>query len=407
MKTKEVLFSMENKLLNRHFVSITILNFIVYMVYYLFTVIIAFIATKQLGASTSQAGLATGIYILGTLIARLIFGKQLEVFGRKLVLRGGAIFYLLTTLAYFIMPNIGMMYLVRFLNGFGYGVVSTATNTIVTAYIPASKRGEGINFYGLSTSLAAAIGPFIGTFMLDNLRIDFHMIIVLCSLLIAIVVIGAFVFPVKNMELNEEQLAKTKSWTIDSFIEKKALFITFIAFLMGISYASVLGFQKLYTNVIHLTEVGAYFFVVYALIITVTRPAMGRLMDAKGDKWVLYPSYLFLTLGLALLGGAMGGVSYLFSGALIGFGYGTFMSCGQAASIKGVEEHRFNTAMSTYMIGLDLGLGAGPYILGLIKDNFLGTNLQSYRELFWLAALIPLLCALMYFVKTRNNMSKR
>lgn len=407
MKTKEVLVSMENKLLNRHFVSITILNFIVYMVYYLFTVIIAFIATKQLGASTSQAGLATGIYILGTLIARLIFGKQLEVFGRKLVLRGGAIFYLLTTLAYFIMPNIGMMYLVRFLNGFGYGVVSTATNTIVTAYIPASKRGEGINFYGLSTSLAAAIGPFIGTFMLDNLRIDFHMIIVLCSLLIAIVVIGAFVFPVKNMELNEEQLAKTKSWTIDSFIEKKALFITFIAFLMGISYASVLGFQKLYTNVIHLTEVGAYFFVVYALIITVTRPAMGRLMDAKGDKWVLYPSYLFLTLGLALLGGAMGGVSYLFSGALIGFGYGTFMSCGQAASIKGVEEHRFNTAMSTYMIGLDLGLGAGPYILGLIKDNFLGTNLQSYRELFWLAALIPLLCALMYFVKTRNNMSKR
>lgn len=353
---------MENKLLNRHFVSITILNFIVYMVYYLFTVIIAFIATKQLGASTSQAGLATGIYILGTLIARLIFGKQLEVFGRKLVLRGGAIFYLLTTLAYFIMPNIGMMYLVRFLNGFGYGVVSTATNTIVTAYIPASKRGEGINFYGLSTSLAAAIGPFIGTFMLDNLRIDFHMIIVLCSLLIAIVVIGAFVFPVKNMELNEEQLAKTKSWTIDSFIEKKALFITFIAFLMGISYASVLGFQKLYTNVIHLTEVGAYFFVVYALIITVTRPAMGRLMDAKGDKWVLYPSYLFLTLGLALLGGAMGGVSYLFSGALIGFGYGTFMSCGQAASIKGVEEHRFNTAMSTYMIGLDLGLGAGPYL---------------------------------------------
>ncbi|MCC9938895.1 MFS transporter, partial [Streptococcus agalactiae] len=194
----------------------------VYMVYYLFTVIIAFIATKELGVSTSQAGLATGIYIVGTLIARLIFGKQLEVLGRKLVLRGGAIFYLLTTLAYFYMPSIGVMYLVRFLNGFGYGVVSTATNTIVTAYIPADKRGEGINFYGLSTSLAAAIGPFVGTFMLDNLHINFKMVIVLCSILIAIVVLGAFVFPVKNITLNPEQLAKSKSWTIDSFIEKKA-----------------------------------------------------------------------------------------------------------------------------------------------------------------------------------------
>lgn len=398
---------MEDKLFNKHFIGITILNFIVYMVYYLFTVIIAFIATKELGVSTSQAGLATGIYIVGTLIARLIFGKQLEVLGRKLVLRGGAIFYLLTTLAYFYMPSIGVMYLVRFLNGFGYGVVSTATNTIVTAYIPADKRGKGINFYGLSTSLAAAIGPFVGTFMLDNLHINFKMVIVLCSILIAIVVLGAFVFPVKNITLNPEQLAKSKSWTIDSFIEKKAIFITIIAFLMGISYASVLGFQKLYTTEINLMTVGAYFFIVYALVITLTRPSMGRLMDAKGDKWVLYPSYLFLTLGLALLGSAMGSVTYLLSGALIGFGYGTFMSCGQAASIKGVEEHRFNTAMSTYMIGLDLGLGAGPYILGLVKDGFLGAGVQSFRELFWIAAIIPVVCGILYFLKSSRQVETK
>ncbi|MGT2744561.1 MFS transporter [Streptococcus phocae subsp. phocae] len=396
---------MEEKLFNKHFIGITVLNFIVYMVYYLFTVIIAFIATKELGASTSQAGLATGIYILATLLARIIFGKQLEIIGRKAVLRGGAIFYLITTMAYFTMPTISTMYLVRFLNGFGYGVVSTATNTIVTAYIPARKRGEGINFYGLSTSLAAAIGPFVGTFMLDNLQIDFRMIIVLCSLLIAVVAIGSFVFPVQNITLNQAQLAKTKSWTIDSFIEKKAIFITIIAFLMGISYASVLGFQKLYTTEIGLTTVGAYFFIVYALVITVTRPAMGRLMDVKGDKWVLYPSYLFLTLGLALLGGAFGGTSYLLSGALIGFGYGTFMSCGQAASIKGVAEHRFNTAMSTYMIGLDLGLGAGPYLLGLVKDSLLGTGVESFRQLFWLAAVIPLICAVMYAIKTTRQTS--
>ncbi|HEP7391181.1 TPA: MFS transporter [Streptococcus pyogenes] len=394
---------MEEKLFNKHFVAITVINFIVYMVYYLFTVIIAFVATRELGAQTSQAGLATGIYILGTLLARLIFGKQLEVFGRRLVLRGGAIFYLLTTLAYFYMPTISMMYLVRFLNGFGYGVVSTATNTIVTAYIPACKRGEGINFYGLSTSLAAAIGPFVGTFMLDNLHIDFRMIIVLCSVLIGCVVVGAFAFPVKNMSLNAEQLAKTKSWTVDSFIEEKALFITAIAFLMGIAYASVLGFQKLYTSEIHLTAVGAYFFVVYALIITITRPAMGRLMDAKGDKWVLYPSYLFLAMGLFLLGSVSSGGSYLLSGALIGFGYGTFMSCGQAASIQGVDEHRFNTAMSTYMIGLDLGLGAGPYLLGLIKDLALGSGVASFRHLFWLAAVIPLICTLLYLLKTKTR----
>ncbi|MBL3921690.1 MFS transporter, partial [Bacteroides thetaiotaomicron] len=67
------------------------------------------------------------------------------------------------------------LYLVRFLNGFGYGTVSTATNAIVTAYIPASKKGEGINYYGLSTSLAAAVGPFLGMILLN--MTDFRFII--------------------------------------------------------------------------------------------------------------------------------------------------------------------------------------------------------------------------------------
>lgn len=394
---------MEEKLFNKHFVGITVLNFIVYMAYYLFTVLIAFIASTKLGATTGQAGLATGIYIVGTLIARLVFGKQLEVVGRKAVLRYGSIYYLLTTMAYLYMPNLGVMYLVRFLNGLGYGIVSTATNAIVTAYIPESKRGEGINFYGLSTSLAAAIGPFLGTFMLRNLGLDFRIIIWMCVIFLAIVVIGSFIFPVKNIKLTDEQLAQTKVWTIDSFIEKKAMFISIIAFLMGIAYASVIGFLTSFTGSLNLTHVGSFFFVVYAIIITLTRPSMGRLMDARGDKWVLYPSYIFLTLGLALLGATTGEFTYLLSGALIGFGYGTFMSCGQAASIKGVPEHRFNTAMSTYMIGLDLGLGVGPYILGSVKDYLQGQELAQFRELYWIAAVIPIVCLVLYFIKTTGR----
>ncbi len=152
------------KLLNKGFISITVINFIVYLVYYLLMVIIAVIAQDSLHATLGQAGLALGIYIIGTLLARLFMGKLLELIGRKQVLRYGALFYLLTTVAYMYMPSMGILYLVRFLNGFGYGTVSTATNAIVTAYIPKNKKGEGINYYGLSTSLAAGIGDLLGCY---------------------------------------------------------------------------------------------------------------------------------------------------------------------------------------------------------------------------------------------------
>ena len=108
------------KLFNAGFISITIINFIVYLVYYLLMVIIAVIAQKQLHTTLGQAGLASGIYIIGTLLARLFIGKKLEVIGRKAVLRFGALFYLVTTIAYLYIPVIPMLYLVRLLNGFAY-----------------------------------------------------------------------------------------------------------------------------------------------------------------------------------------------------------------------------------------------------------------------------------------------
>ena len=386
------------KLLNKGFISITVINFIVYLVYYLLMVIIAVIAQDSLHATLGQAGLASGIYIIGTLLARLFMGKLLELIGRKQVLRYGALFYLLTTVAYMYMPSMGILYLVRFLNGFGYGTVSTATNAIVTAYIPKNKKGEGINYYGLSTSLAAGIGPFIGRLLLNVS--NFHVIINFSIILILLTTIACFIFPVKNIELTPEHREALSKWNFDSFVEKKVLFITFIAFLMGLAYSSVLSFLSSYVKVIDLVDVSTFFFIVYAVVITLTRPSTGRIFDVKGERYVMYPSYIFLTLGLFLLSMTTSGWMLLVSGGLIGLGYGTFMSNGQAVCLQeSPSPHRIGIALSTYFIGLDLGLGVGPYVLGELR------NFMSFQQMYFLAGCIPIVCTILYMVfhKAKND----
>lgn len=379
----------EEKLFNKGFISITLINFVVYLVYYLLMVIIAVIAQDTLHASLGQAGLASGIYIIGTLFARLFMGKMLELLGRKAVLRYGALFYLITTIAYLYIPSIGILYFVRLLNGFGYGTVSTATNAIVTAYIPKSKHGEGINYYGLSTSLAAAIGPFIGMILLNTT--SFYFIISFSIVLIFLTTIACFIFPVKNIQLSVAHKASLSRWTFDSFIEKKVLFISFIAFLMGLSYSSVLSFLSSYAKVIDLVGASSFFFVVYALVITATRPMSGRIFDARGENAVMYPSFVFLTAGLLLLSVTTSGWMLLVSGGLIGLGYGTFMSNGQAICLKASpSSHRIGIALSTYFIGLDLGLGVGPYILGELR------SVLSFQGLYFIAGLIPVICIILY-----------
>lgn len=388
----------EEHLFNKNFISVTVINFAVYLVYYLLIVIIAVIAQKQLHASLAEAGLASGIYIIGTLFARLIIGKKLEIIGRKNILRYGGIAYLITTAAYLYMPNLAILFAIRLLNGFCYGMVSTATNAIVTEYIPFSKRGEGINYYGLSTSLAAAFGPLIGLLLLTYT--NFYTIIIISIILIVLSTLGSFILPVKEIEVNAEHLATMKSWKLNTFMERKVLFISFIGLLMGLAYSSVLSFLASYAEAIHLVQISSFFFLVYAGAVTLTRPMSGKMFDRFGEDSVMYPSYIFLTLGLFVLSFTTVGWQLLGSGVLVGLGYGTFMSNGQAVVLKTLrtESHKIGLGLSTYFIGLDLGIGIGPYILGELK------NFISFQEMYLVAGILPLVCAVLY--KIYYNPSK-
>ena len=374
----------KEKLFNTGFITITTINFIVFLIYYCFVVITAKFATSELGANPAQAGFAAGIYIIGTLIARLYIGKKLELIGRKQMLRFGAIIYLITTIAYLISTNIIILDTVRFLNGFAYGTISTAANAIVTAYIPKSRNGEGINYYGLSTSLAAAIGPFIGILLLPI--VGFKSVIILAIVLSVLVTVACYLFPVQNIELTDEHRETLNSWALNTFIEYKVLFISIVAFLIGLSYSSVLGFLSIYADNLGLSTAGAFFFVVYALIITLTRPFAGQIFDAKGENAVMYPSFLFLAIGLLTL-------SY-------GLGYGTFMSNGQAVCLKLVDPSKVSIALSTYFIGLDLGLGFGPYALGTVH-SFL-----SYSGIYVLCAVLTVAVAILYSIFYKGNSGK-
>lgn len=388
----------KEKLFNTGFITITTINFIVFLIYYCFVVITAKFATSELGANPAQAGFAAGIYIIGTLIARLYIGKKLELIGRKQMLRFGAIIYLITTIAYLISTNIIILDTVRFLNGFAYGTISTAANAIVTAYIPESRNGEGINYYGLSTSLAAAIGPFIGILLLPI--VGFKSVIILAIVLSVLVTVACYLFPVQNIELTDDHKKLLNSWSLNTFIEYKVLFISIVAFLIGLSYSSVLGFLSIYADNLGLSTAGAFFFVVYALIITLTRPFAGQIFDAKGENAVMYPSFIFLAIGLLTLSYTTTSFMLLLSGALIGLGYGTFMSNGQAVCLKLVEASKVSIALSTYFIGLDLGLGFGPYALGTVH-SFL-----SYSGIYVLCAVLTVAVAILYAIFYKGKDAK-
>ena len=231
----------QSKLWTKDFIIVSGVNFFLTLVFYLLIVIIGVYAVNEFQATTSQAGLVTGIFIVGTLIGRLFIGRFMDKIGRKKTLFIGLILYVLATTLYFIHLGVGFLLITRFLHGVTLGIAGTATGTIVAQIIPPSRKGEGIGYYSMSATLATAIGPFIGLYMTQNTTTN--TIFALCLVLAIISLLTAQFVDVPVVKGTTE--TKEKGIRLSQFIEPNAVPIAVITLVVSLCYSSVVFYHSL------------------------------------------------------------------------------------------------------------------------------------------------------------------
>lgn len=381
----------KSKLWSRDFIIVSSSNLFLYFTFYLLMSTISVFAIDEFNASTSEAGFAAGVFVIGTLIARLFSGRYVDTLGPKKMLYIGFIFILITTFLYFAINNLIVLYIIRLLHGASLGIATTATGAIVARIVPPDRHGEGIGYYALSITMAAAVGPFLGMFISQHA--PFSVNFILCAFLVIISFLFSIFLRVPQVELTNEQLEETKGFKISNFFEPKALPIAIIAVLIGTGYASILSFLNSYAIEINLVDMASFFFIFYAAATLVSRPFVGRWFDMKGENTVMYPAFLLFAAGLVILSQAqISGLFLLLAGILVGLGYGTFMSSAQAIAVKESPKHRTGLATSTFYIFLDGGIGIGPTVLGLFIP-FIG-----FQGLYIVMAGVVIVSGILYYV---------
>lgn len=339
-------------------------NFLLFLSFYLLVVIIPVYAKGEFNASTSMAGLASSIFVVGALMGRLFGGSAIERVGRKKLLFIGLAAFLVLTLLYFIINSLAVLLFIRLFHGIAFALASTATGTIAASLIPNSRRGEGTGYYGVSIIIASAIGPFIGLLITDRISAEANFII--CSVLALVTLLAALFMNIPRLVLTAEQMKEMKGLKLSNFLEPKAVPISIISFVMALGYSSVLSYLTFYAKEIDLVEAASLFFIVYAVVVILSRPFTGRLFDVKGVNIVMYPAIIAYAIGMVLLSQAHSGIILLLAGVFIGLGYGTLQSSSQALAIKLSPAHRMGLATSTFYIFVDIGIGFGPFALGFI-----------------------------------------
>lgn len=370
---------------------VSITNFIVLLIFYLLMVTTSSFAVNEYHATASQAGLATGIYIVGTLIGRLFTGRYISTFGVKKIVVLGLIAFTCTTGLYFVHAGITFLLISRLINGMAAGITSTATGTLVAQIVPMSRKGEGIGYFSMSTTLGTAIGPFLGIFLARF--VSYNMIFFICVILAALALIISFTLKpsaVKPVAKGKEQTKQ--SFSFKNYIEPNAIAIAIVTFFMSFGYAALLSFLTFFAEERHLITAASFFFLVYAIAVLLTRPFSGRFMDTKGSNFVMIPCFILFAIGLFLVSAAHTGGLLLVAAAIVGAGYGNLQSGAQAIAIKLTPPERSGLATSTFFIALDAGLGFGPSILGAIEPAI------GYGNLFITLGFITIFSLALYIV---------
>ncbi|WP_127589750.1 MFS transporter [Paenibacillus lautus] len=323
---------------------------------------------KHLGGSETQVGLAAGAFTLTAVVFRPMVGGLVDRYGRRAFYVWGLIFFVLSMYLYDWVGSILLLLALRILHGASWAFSTTSIGTVITDLIPTSRRGEGMGWYGMAMTVAMAIGPMLGTFIVSGY--SFRTLFLVATGLSLIAFILAYM-------TRAPYQAKPSAGRIQ-LVEKSVLPVTVAIFFLAVAYGGITTFLPLFAESIRVNP--GTFFLVYAVALTLIRPFAGKLSDRFGEAAVIIPSLVVTAAALIVLSLSNGLPGLITAAILYGIGFGSAQPALQAATLRIAPENRRGAANASFMTAFDLGIGLGAILLGLVSERI------GYAYLFTVTA---------------------
>lgn len=343
-------------------------NLCIAAIFYLLITTTALYALERFRTDEFTAGIVSGSFIGGAVIARTLGGKFLDVIGRRRLLIMCLVACTVLGVAQAFASELLLLIVLRGLHGVAFGAASSAVSTGVFSFIPASRRSEGTGYYGLSTTLGSAFGPLSGVALIA--AYGFESLFLAAGVWAVLGLACGLLLKLPERTLSVEERAALRSWNIWTFIDRGSVPVAGIMLIAGLAFAGVLGFLNPYAVEQGLGTLGGVYFGCYALMVLCSRLFVGRIQDRLGDNAVAYPLLVCLAIALALLAVGLGGVLPYLSAALLGFGFGALMPTIQSIVVRLAGPTKIALATSTFFLMVDLGVGLGPVLAGAIVGSF-------------------------------------
>ena len=377
----------------RNFITCSAANFLLFFSFYQLLPILPLFIIDKFQTDNATAGIIISLYTIGALACRPFAGFLVDSLSRKPLYFWTFFAFTLCFVGYKTVGLLPILAVVRFAHGLFFGISTTASNTVAIDALPASRRGEGIGYFGISVNLAFATGPMTGMFLYEAFgdSIVFAISIILC-------VIGLVL--VQTLRVPRKEKKAHAPLSLDRFFLTRAVpqFANFI--FVGFAYGPVTNYIALYANELGIGGSG-WFYALIAAGLIINRITTGRLIDRGYLIHLVGAGMTLNIIAYVMLAFCHGPITFFISAFLIGTSLGLIFPGYQTMCVNLARHDQRGTANSTYLSGWDIGIGIGILVGGAMANHF-----GMHQQVFFACAIALVIADVMYLAYTAKHYLK-
>lgn len=253
--------------------------------------------------------------------------------------------------------------LLRAVTGIFFSLSNVLTIAYASSYIPKSRMGEGLGYFGLVVPLVQAAGPSIGLGLRDS--IGYEAVFTGAAIAALAAMICVAVLPYNAPEPSGQK----KTLKFNDIFAVRFIWLMLLTALFSSAnglistYLDILASERSITNI-------SIFFTVFSVVLIIFKPLTGKLLDSRGMYLVIIPAVVFAALGMFFVGIASSLWVMLIAAVCKALGQGAGTPTIQAHAVKMLDKSHSGVAVSTIQIGQSLGNSIAPVLGSFLVKPF-------------------------------------
>jgi MFS family permease len=330
--------------------------------------------TKKFDVGMTEVGILFALFAGSSFIGSFLGGALTDRIGRRSMI----IFSLLTsafsTLAMGFVDSLQAFYIIAMVSGIFTDTGGPAYNAIVGDLLPEEKRAQGFGVLRVALNVSAVIGPAIGGFLAARSYLALFVIDAIISTIVAVIVY--FTIPETKPELQPgkqpESMVGSFRGYFKVFRDSAFLFFILACTLAWTTYMNMNTTMGVFLRDVHGIPESGYGYIISlnAIIVVLFQFWTTRRLEKYPPMLVMALGTLLFAAGFVMYGLFSSYIWFMLAMVIITIGEMVAIPVASAEVINFAPEDMRGRYGAVYGISWMLPFAVGPYLAGLLMDNY-------------------------------------